>query len=150
MQKRHFAALAFAAVASVSFAQGKADPAEMAKFEGTWVLVSGKQDGKPIAAEHVAKGKLAWKGPAVVIETPHQSKDAIKATATLGAANGVKTMDFLRSSGPGAGTTMLAIYEFRGPDEYVFVFAPPGKSRPTKMDAEAGSGTTMHVWKRQK
>ena len=150
MQRRHFAAWALAAVASVSFAQGKADPAEIAKFQGTWVLVSGKHDGKPIAAENVSKGKVAWKGQDVVVETPHQSKEAIKAKAALGSANGVKTMDFVRSNGPGAGSTMLAIYEFRSPDEYAIVFAAPGKPRPAEMDAKAGSGATMHVWKRQK
>ena len=91
-----------------------------------------------------------WKGKETALETPHQSKEAMKATVTLGAAGAVKTMDFVRAVGPDAGKTMLAIYEFRGPDEYVIVFAPAGKDRPKEMDAKAGSGTTMHVWKRGK
>ena len=48
------------------------------------------------------------------------------------------------------GRVMLAIYEFRGPDEYVVVFAPAGKDRPKELDAKKGSGHTMHVWKRAK
>ncbi len=136
--------LLFAFAAATVFAQG-AD--ELKKFEGTWVLVSGKRDGQAVPADQVAKGKITWKGKEVVTETPHQHKEAIKATATIGAP---KSMDFVRTNGPDAGKTMLAIYEFRGPDEYVIVFAPAGKDRPKELDSKAGSGTIMHVWKRQK
>jgi len=140
--------LAFAA--NVVLAQGADPAADMKKFEGTWVMVSGKTDGKPVAPEHVGKSRITWKGKDVVVDTPHQSKEPIKATATLGSAGGVKTMDWTRANGPDAGKTMLAIYEFRGPDEYVVVFAAAGKDRPKDLDSKAGSGTTMHVWKRQK
>lgn len=136
-----------ALVTPVVFAQGADD---VKKFEGTWILVSAKQDGKPVPADQVAKGKVTWKGKDVVVDTPHQHKEPIRATATTGTAGTVYTMDWTRANGPDAGKTMLAIYEFRGPDEYVVVFAPAGKDRPRELDAKAGSGATMHVWKRQK
>ena len=136
-----------ALVTPVVFAQGADD---VKKFEGTWILVSAKQDGKPVAADQVAKGKVTWKGKDVVVDTPHQHQEPIKATATTGTAGSVHTMDWTRANGPDAGKTMLAIYEFRGADEYVVVFAPAGKDRPRELDAKAGSGATMHVWKRQK
>lgn len=150
MHWKNLAAVSLVAVAGLAFGQAKDDPAELKKFEGSWVLVSGKKDGQPIAGESVSKSKISWKGKETALETPHQSKEAMKATVTLGAAGAVKTMDFVRAVGPDAGKTMLAIYEFRGPDEYVIVFAPAGKDRPKEMDAKAGSGTTMHVWKRVK
>ena len=49
---------------------------------------------------------------------------------------------------PDAGTTMLAVHELRGPDEYVFMFAPSLKDRP--QEVEASSDHTMHAWKRGK
>lgn len=139
--------LLFTLLCGAVLAQGADD---MKKFEGNWVLVTAKRDGQAVPAEHVSKGRITWKGKDVVVETPHQSKDPIKATATLGTAGSVRTMDWTRVNGPDAGKTMLAIYEFKGPDEYVVVFAPAGKERPKDLDAKAGTGNTMHVWKRQK
>lgn len=144
MRPSYLLPLLFAAVTSSAFAQG-AD--ELKKFEGTWVLVSAKRDGQPVPAADLAKGKITWKGKEAVTETPHQAKEPIKATVTLTAP---KAMDFTRANGPDAGKTMRAIYEFRGPDEYVIVFAPAGKDRPQELDSKPGSGTFMHVWKRQK
>lgn len=133
-----------ALAAATVFAQGVD---ELKKFEGTWVLVEAKRDGQPVPAADIGKGRITWKGKEVVTETPHQSKEPIKATVTIPAP---KSMDFTRANGPDAGKTMRAIYEFRSPDEYVIVFAPAGKDRPQALDSKPGSGTYMHVWKRQK
>jgi uncharacterized protein (TIGR03067 family) len=122
---------------------------DLAKFEGNWVLVSGKKDGQSIAADSVSKSKIAWKGKDIVIESPHQAKEPIKAAVTLG--NGSpRAMEWVRVGGPDAGKTMRAVYEFRGPDEYVVVFAPAERERPKELDAKAGSGHTLHVWRRVK
>lgn len=150
MQFRKIAALSLFAATAVAFAQGKDDPAEIKKFEGAWVLVSGKKDGQPLSPDIVSKSKVVWTGKDVVIDSPHQSKEPIKAKSTWGVSGNTKTMDWVRSVGPDAGKPILAIYEFRGPDEYVVVFGAGGKDRPKELDAKAGTGTTMHVWKRQK
>ena len=144
---RSLVAMLLFAVVGAAFAQAADD---LKKFEGTWVMVSGKKDGQPVGAADVGKSKIAWKAKEVVIETPHQAKEPIKAGVSLGTAGTLKTMDWTRASGPDAGKPMLAIYEFRGNDEYVVVFAPAGKDRPKELDAKAGSGHTMHVWKRVK
>jgi uncharacterized protein (TIGR03067 family) len=140
----------FAFIGTFALAQAVDPAADLKKLEGTWVLVSGKRDGQALPAEHVSKSRIVWKGKDVVVETPHQAKDPIKAVVTPGAAGAVRTLDWTRANGPDAGKTMLAIYDFRGPDEYVVVFAPAGKDRPKALDSKPGSGTTMHVWKRQK
>ncbi len=145
--------LLFVITGGLAFGQGKADDpaADLKKLEGTWVLVSGKKDGQPVAADHVSKSRVVWKGGEAVVETPHQATEPIKAKVTLVAGGaGPKRMDWTRANGPDAGKVMLAIYEFRGPDEYVIVFAPAGKDRPKDLDAKSGSGHTMHVWKRVK
>jgi uncharacterized protein (TIGR03067 family) len=151
MYVRNLLPLLFAAVAGLAFAQGKSDDtaADLKKLEGTWVLVSGKKDGQAFPADSVSKSRIVWKGKDVVVETPHQHKDPIKATATV-SGGATKSMDWTRVNGPDAGKAMLAIYAFRGPDEYVVVFVPAGKERPKDLDAKAGSGHMMHVWKRVK
>jgi uncharacterized protein (TIGR03067 family) len=151
MHARSVFPLLLVAVAGVAFAQAKPDDAatDLKKLEGTWVLVSGKEDGQAVPADHVSKSRIVWKGKDVVVETPHQAKEPIKATATV-SGGAAKSMDWTRANGPDAGKVMLAIYAFRGPDEYVVVFAPAGKERPKDLDAKAGSGHMMHVWKRVK
>jgi uncharacterized protein (TIGR03067 family) len=124
---------------------------ELKKFEGTWVMGSGERDGAKIADEHVQKSKITWKGKAEVVETPHQSKEAIK--VTIGGLDPTKKpaeMDWVRSNGPDSGQKMLAIYEFIDDDQYRICFAPAGKERPKEFSTKAGSGHLLHVWKRVK
>ena len=153
MRTHRLLPLLFALASGLALGQAKADDpaADLKQFEGTWVLVSGKRDGQPVAADHVSKSRIVWKGEDVVVETPHQAQAPMKAKSKLATGGpGPKRMDFTRASGPDAGKVMLAIYEFRGPDEYVVVFAPAGKDRPKELDAKAGSSHTLHVWKRVK
>ena len=154
MHPRHLLPMLLIAASPFAFAQAKVDndPDEVKKFQGTWVMVSGKKDGQPVAAEHVSKSKIVWMGNETYLETPHQAKDPMKSKPTIKAStgSGPRAIDITRAVGPDAGKTMLAIYEFRGPDMYVAVFAPPGKDRPKEFDSKPGSGHTMHVWKRVK
>jgi len=124
--------------------------AELKKMEGTWMLASGERDGQKLPDEQVRKGRITWKGKEVTVDTPHQSKETIKATVTVRPSREPKEMDFVRSAGPGAGKPMRGIYEFTGDDEYRICFAPAGKPRPKEFRTEAGSGHMLHVWKRVK
>ena len=151
MRIRHTLPLLFLVAGGLAFAQVKGDDpaAELKKFEGSWVMVSGKSDGKPVPSEQVAKNRIVWNSGDVVLDSPHQAKDPIKAKVTIVAASGAtRAMNWTRANGPDAGKTMLAIYEFRGADEYVVVFAPAGKDRPRDFSAATGSGHFHHVWKR--
>ena len=139
--------LLLAVAAAVAFAQGDDD---VKKLQGTWMLVSGKKDGQPIAPGDIAPSRIVWKGHDAIVETPHQAKETLRAPVKFGTAGSLRTMDWVRTNGPHAGTAMLAIYQFIGPDEYVVVFAPGGKDRPTELDSKPGSGHTMHVWRRVK
>ncbi|MEO8754509.1 MAG: TIGR03067 domain-containing protein [Casimicrobiaceae bacterium] len=153
MHARHLLPMLLLAASTFAFAQAKTDndPDEVKKFQGTWVMVEGTRDGKPVAAEHVGKSKIVWSGNDTYIESPHQTKDPIKSKSTVKAAVGGKgAIDFTRATGPDAGKQMLAIYEFRGPDVYVTAFAVPGQPRPTEFSSKPGSGHSLHVWKRVK
>src|SRR5690348_8984828 len=108
----------FMLVAVALSAEPTAD-AELAKLKGSWTMVSGHVDGKAIAADHLKKNRITWDGKEVEIVSPHQSADPIKATMTKITPKGKGgEMEWKRSSGPGSGVTMLAIYEWDGPDSY--------------------------------
>jgi uncharacterized protein (TIGR03067 family) len=144
--------LLLAAGAVLLLAGGPGDEArkELKKFAGTWVLVSGEVDGKPVADEHVKKSKISWVGNKAELLTPHQSKELIRGDVRLDPAKKPRQMDWVRSTEPGKGKEMHAIYEWLGDDQYRVCFAPPGKDRPTEFKTRPGSGHTLHVWKRAK
>jgi uncharacterized protein (TIGR03067 family) len=122
---------------------------ELKKFEGTWVLESGEKEGKKLPPEEVKKGKIVWKGAEVIVESPHQSKEPIKAT-TIHIDPVKKEMDWKRANGPDAGKTMRATYEWIDKDHYRIVFAPGDKERPKEFSTKPGSGHIVHSWKRVK
>src|SRR5947209_4655217 len=81
---------------------------ELKKLAGTWALESGEMDGKALPEEHVKKSKITWTKDRVTLETPHQSKEPIKATITrIDPTKSPPEMEFSRPAGPGAGKTIL-------------------------------------------
>lgn len=132
-------------------AQSGIDSAELKKFQGTWMMVAAEMDGKKVHDKHVKQSKLSFTGTTVELLTPHQHKDKIKSTVTrLDATKKPGEMQWVRSSGPQAGKTMTAIYEFEGPDQYKVSFDPTMKETPKKFGTKAGSGHLWHTWKRVK
>src|SRR5687767_546319 len=124
---------------------------ERQKFQGTWGLVSGEVDGKSVPDEQVKRGKLTFEGNKTTIETPHQSKETIVATiAKLDPAKTPKELHWVRTTGPNPGTTMIAIYEFRGADQYKICFDPSGQRPPKELSSKQGTGHVCHTWKRMK
>ena len=123
---------------------------ELAKFQGTWVMVSGEKDGAKIADDLVKRNKIVWNGKKADLDSPHQSKEKIKLTVALDVTKKPKQMDWVRDTGPDTGKTMYAIYEWIDPDQYRICFAPAGKDRPKEFATKPGSGLYLHVWKRVK
>jgi len=125
--------------------------AELQKFQGTWVLVSGEMDGKKVAEEHVKQSKITFDGNKMMVDTPHQSTETIVATITkLDPTKTPKEMQWVRATGPNAGTTMIAIYEFEGADQYKIRFDPAGKAVPKEFGTTEGTGHIWHTWRRVK
>jgi uncharacterized protein (TIGR03067 family) len=132
-------------------APGQSAEAELQKFQGTWALVSAEMDGKKVNDVDVKKGRITFVGNKVELITPHQHKDKIVASiAKLDLTKNPKEMTWVRTAGPNAGTTMIAIYEFEGPDQYKICFDPAGLAAPKKFGTKAGSGHIWHTWKRVK
>lgn len=128
-----------------------ASEAELKKFQGSWVLILGEMDGKTISSEHVKGSKITFTGSKVELAAPHQHKETIIATLVkLDETINPKEMHWVRTTGPNAGTTMIAIYEFEGPDRYKICFDPAGSATPKEFRTKSGTGHISHTWKRVK
>ena len=138
-------------LAGVALAEDKIDGAELKKFQGTWVMTSAEMDGKKVHDAHVKVSKITFVGTAVEVLSPHQGKEKIVAKVTkLDPSTKPAQIHWIRSAGPKAGATMMAIYEFTGPDQYKVCFDPAGQGAPDKFATKAGSGHIWHNWKRVK
>ena len=148
-----FVVLSVLSVSSIAKAQpeDKGMKAELEKFQGTWVLASAKLDGKKVAVDHVKQSKITFEGDKVEVYSPHQHKEVIIATITkLDVATPPNQMQWIRTSGPNAGSTMTGLYKFKNPSQYTICFHPAGTSVPTKIGSAAGSGYLVQTWKRVK
>jgi uncharacterized protein (TIGR03067 family) len=123
---------------------------ELKKFQGGWVLRSGEREGEKVADKHVRRSKLTYEGNRVVVHTPHQSEEPIKAEITVDPSKSPRHIEWVRSTGPHKGMKMLGIYEFVEEGHYRVCFAPPGKERPKSFTTKEGSGHILHVWIRAK
>src|SRR5262245_18047403 len=143
---RSAALLVLLNVLAVSSAQAQTvDAQELARLQGNWVMVAGTVDGKPVDAEAVKKNRMTYSGSQISLQFPHQSSETIVATVTKRDAKPApRQMDFVRKTGPSAGTTIQAIYEFQAPDTYRICFNPTG-TRPTGFTCRF-----LHTWQRAK
>jgi uncharacterized protein (TIGR03067 family) len=145
------ALLVLALVGTVALAEDEKVEKEKKRIAGTWVLASGEVDGKAVPDEQVKQGKITNAGDSTTVMTPHQSKEPIKAKFTrVDPSKKPAEMDWVRDNGPGAGKTIMAIYEWIDDDTYRICFDPSGKDRPKEFKTTTGSGYILHVWKRSK
>lgn len=146
-----FSLICSVGVLAAAQAEGLLDSAELKKFQGNWVMVSAEMDGKKVHDNHVKQSNITFAGDKVELVTPHQHKEKILATITrLDVAKNPREMHWVRSSGPKAGSTMIAIYEFEGADQYKICFDPAVKETPNTFGTKTGSGHIWHTWKRVK
>ena len=89
------------------------------------------------------QSKITFVGDKVELITPHQHKDKIVASIAKHRLDEESQGNALvRNAGPNAGTTMIAIYEFEGPDQYKICFDPAGVAVP-KSSAPSGIRTYL-------
>jgi len=124
---------------------------ELQLFQGTWVLISAEMSGKKVEDADVKQSRITFVGDKVELFTPHQHKETIVASLVkLDSTKNPKEMHWVRTAGPTAGTTMIAIYAFEGPDQYNISFDPEGLTVPKEFGTKEGSGHIRHTWKREK
>lgn len=125
--------------------QDPASTKDLEGLQGTWKLVSAMQDGKALPDEKVKETTIVFKH-----DTFQFPKLAEYATSRLGtikidATKTPKQMDAISTNKE----VMLGIYELNG-DIYKVCFAPVGKSRPSELGSNPGSGYILQVWERKK
>src|SRR5262249_8071739 len=133
---------------SLAYDAEKRDAAqeEQKKLEGTWLMVSGEQDGKPVAADVVKAGRLIIQADRHTVKV---GKDTFVGTHKLDPLKTPKTIDSTDTEGPFKDKTILGIYEATE-DTFRVCFAPPDKERPKEFTTKSGTATILHVWKKQK
>lgn len=120
---------------------------EMKKAGGTWTLVSGEMNGKPLPEPDVKNAKLTIVGDKYTVEL-----------GDLGVKKGVQKLDATKmpnqidaqdTEGPTVGKN-LGIYEFTTNGDFRVCFAATGKERPTEFVSTPDNGQFIHVWRRAK
>lgn len=121
------------------------------KFQGTWILVSGERDGKKVSDDHLSGSKIIYQGNKGELLSPHQHAEPIFfEIIKIDPEKSPKEFHLVRKSGPNAGKTIVAIYEFDGADQFRFAFDPAAATTPKDFTTKEGSGFISHTWKRGK
>jgi uncharacterized protein (TIGR03067 family) len=110
------------------------------KIQGTWALVSGERNGKPLPDQVIQHIKLTFAGDKLT--TQHKDRET-DATFKLDSNKTPKEIDFNMDGNVGEG-----IYQLDG-DSLRIVHGEVGDARP-KDFPKAGSGLTVLVLKREK
>ena len=120
--------------------------ADLKKFEGTWVLVKGEQEGKPIPEDVLKDAKLVIAGN---VHTVKVGEDTFKGTHKVDPTKKPRQIDATDTEGRFKDKTILGIYKIKG-YQFTVCFAPPDKDRPKEFTTKSGTGHILHVWKRAK
>jgi uncharacterized protein (TIGR03067 family) len=72
---------------------------ELDRLAGTWVLVGGYLDGKPISEGDVKKSTITWAGDKIRTTSPHISGGVITATITVDPMTTPRRMDIVYEGG---------------------------------------------------
>jgi uncharacterized protein (TIGR03067 family) len=132
---------------SICFADDSAAvEAELARFRGTWQLISAETDGKKTPDEVAAKIRV------VIAGTTHSVYMGDKILAhdvswtpdpTTSPSSSTDTI----REGPDKGKQIRGIYRLEG-DVLTSCVGPVGGPRPVEFTAKAGSGQTLRVFRR--
>jgi uncharacterized protein (TIGR03067 family) len=122
--------------------QGDPVQAELARFQGTWQLVSVRSEGKQVPDDQIADVRVVIRGNRHTVHVGDQVA-AREIPFTLDP----KAMPRQVTDQLPDGRTIQGIYELEG-DTLRSCVAPPGKDRPAEFSAEPGSGHTLRVFRR--
>src|SRR5438270_7439198 len=115
---------------------------DYAKFEGTWMLVSGQENGKDVDKDFVKKSRLLVKGKE---HTVVLGGAAQRAMHKFDPNKSPKQMDIKRDDG----MEFEAIYKLDD-DTFTICLNEKGKPRPKEFSGKAGTDQKLHVWKKAK
>lgn len=117
---------------------------DMKKVSGTWTLVSGEMNGKPLPEPDVKNAKLTIVGDKYTVDLG--GLGVKKGTQKLDSTKTPKQIDAQDAEGPTVGKN-LGIYEFTANGDFRVCFASTGKERPTEFVSTPDNGQFIHVWR---
>lgn len=148
MRFSRFAAFSLIAIFSSSAVQAlnETPSQELARFQGSWALISGERDGVRLAETEVAKTRIHFDGSNFDFPDAAEIGTSQKGVITIDASQNPKWMDSISTSKNGKGEISLGIYEFTETG-YRICFAAPGKPRPSAFSSKPGTGHDLQYWK---
>ena len=118
---------------------------ERAKREGTWVMASWEEDGKPLPAEDTKNWKMVMKGDEFILF--REGKEVARGTHRIDVTKKPYREDFTVTEGEGKGETYLGIYAVEEGKRFTCCYAEKAQGRPAEF--RSGPGKTLVVWERQ-
>src|SRR5438552_17748658 len=115
------------------------------RLSGTFSLVSGVVDGKPVPEEVRKKTVLVTDHNKFTVSTGDEAGTSARGTFTIDPTQRPKTADSLQADGPEKGKTLLGIYEIIDDNHKRACWALPGHARPTAFSSEPGSSHILQV-----
>jgi uncharacterized protein (TIGR03067 family) len=141
MRVQLLAALTFGLLLAPARAEDKPAKGDKEKLQGTWAVVSGERNGKPIPEEMVKNVKLAFAGDKFTI---HNKDRKTEGTFKLIPDKKPKQIDVDMG-----GQLAKGIYELDG-DTLKIAHGEAGAPRPKEFSTKEGSRVAVVVLKRQK
>jgi uncharacterized protein (TIGR03067 family) len=108
-------------------------------------MASGEEKGKVLPEKTVKGALLTLTGDKHTVKV---GDDTIIGTHKLDPTKSPKQIDTTDTEWPVKGKK-LGIYKLEQ-NQFTVCFAPPDKDRPKEFTTKSGTGTILHVWKRQK
>ena len=118
------------------------------KLAGTWVCVSGINNGKALSAETVKKLRLTMTKDGSY-KTERDKEVLFDSTYKIDSGKKPKHIDLIGTEGDNKGKAAQGIYSVEG-DTLQICYTMPGQKRPAEFESKADSGVTLVVWKRSK
>jgi uncharacterized protein (TIGR03067 family) len=133
-------------------ARGQSQPEavqqELARFQGTWQLVSAESNGEKLPEERARQFRVTITGNTHTVRFGDQVI-VHDVSFEIDPAKTPREVTDTINDGPNKGKQILGIYTLEG-DALTSCVAQIGKERPTEFASRPGSGHTLRVFRRLK
>jgi uncharacterized protein (TIGR03067 family) len=128
-------------------APGDPPAAELAEFQGTWVMVSMETEGHEVPAEDIKDSFAVYEGNRLTLRAGERVRR--RGIVTVDPARRPRAINTWDQDGPFEDQTVPGIYALEG-DTLKLCFARPGQERPKEFTTKSGTAFLFCVYKRVK
>ena len=125
----------------------EATKSELARFQGTWTVVTVENDGRTASADQLVGFKIVVEGNSRIVKNDDQVLS--RSTLKLDLSKQPKVIYLTMTEGMFKGNTLPAIYEMDG-DTWKVCMALKGDEPPQGFATQDGDGHLLHVYKKEK